>query len=139
MFLTMPAVYPPDLTISAGVDQMFDNDAGDKVAQVGRAQKAGIVNSVEYIPNWNLTGANTNTRTLVLLNRRTNGLGTTTVATLALVSGVSLTRGVAVSMSISAAGNVLAAGDVLEWQSLRSGTGLPDPGGRVVVQHSLGT
>lgn len=115
---------------------MYDNDAGDKVCQVGRVRYPGTINAVEYIPNWSLTGANTNSRTLVLLNKR-SGAGTTTVASLALTSGNNLSRGVAFSLAISSAGAVVAPGDVLEWQSIHVGTGLPEPGGRIVVQQSM--
>lgn len=137
----MPVVYPRDLTHEVGVDQMFDNDAGDKVAIVGRVQRPGTVNSVEYIPGWTMSGADTNSRTLSLYNRGPAGAGTTLVATLALTSGVNLTKFAAKVITLSATGANLnvAVGDVLQWESLHVGTGLPDPGGRVIVQQSLGS
>lgn len=133
----MAVTHPPDLTMTAGMDQMFDNDAGDKVVQVGRARYPGTVNSVEYVPGWSVTGAATNNRTLTLINRRGSGAGTTVIASVALTSGTNLSRGVAYSLPITSAGAALAVGDVLEWQSVHVGTGLPEPGGRVIVQQSM--
>lgn len=133
----MPANWPRDLEMNAGVDQMFDGDAQDKITQIGRARYTGTVSSVEYIPGWNLTGANTNSRTFTLINKRGDGSGTTTIAALSMTAGVSLSRGVAVSLSVSASGIVIAPGDTLEWQSLKAGSGLPDPGGRVLVQMAI--
>lgn len=133
----MPAVYPPDLTLSADSPSMFDGDAQDKVTMVGRVRYPGTINSVEFIPAWSLTGANTNSRTYTLYNRRTTGTGTTAIAQVLMTSGSSMTRFVPVSVSITTANAVVAPGDILEWESLHVGTGLPDPGGRVVVQQAV--
>jgi len=130
------AVWPPALELTAEVPQMFNNDAGDQEMMVGRARYPGIINSVEFIPNWNLTGANTNSRTFTLFNRRT-GTGTTTVAQVLMTAGSSMTRGVAFSVSITTANATIAVGDILEWQSLHVGNGIADPGGKVIIQHSL--
>ena len=133
----MPANWPRDLEMSSEVPQMFNNDGGDQVIPIGRSRYAGTINSVEFIPGWNLTGANTNSRTFTLFNRRSTGTGTTTVAQVLMTSGSSMTRNVAFSVSITSANAAIAPGDILEWQSLHVGNGLPDPGGRIVVQHSL--
>ena len=128
--------YPPDLTHEADVPSHFDSDASDYVVMVSRAQKPGLVNSVEFIPNWNLTGTNTNFRTLTLYNRGTAGAGTTAVATLALTSGVNLTKFVPKAITITAANATVAVGDLLEWVSTATGSGAPEVGGRVIVQQS---
>ncbi len=136
----MPAIYPPDLTLNADAPPMFDGDQQDRVVMVGRVRYPGTINSVEFIPNWNLTGQATNNRTFTLFNRRTNGLGTTTVAQVLMTAGSSMTKFVPFSLSISASGMVVAPGDILEWESLHVGTGpggLPDPGGRIVVQQAV--
>ena len=134
----MAVTHPPDLTMSADAPQMFDNDAGDQCVNVGRCRFAGYINSVELIPNWTMSGANTNSRTYTLYNRGTSGSGTTAIATLALVSGVNLTKFQSKAITITGANAQVAVGDVLEWESLHVGTGLPDPGGKVIVQQSLG-
>ncbi len=102
---------------------------------VGRSQKTGTINSVEFIPNWTLVGA-ASPRTFTLFNRRTDGLGTTTVAQLIMTVGASMTRFVPKSISVTTANLSLAVGDILEWESLH-GTGMPDPGGKVIVQFAL--
>ena len=132
----MPAVYPRELEHRANVPPMFENDGGDQVQMVGRVQRPGSINSVEFVPSWSLNGANTNTRTYVLVNKRTDGSGTTTVATLALTSGNNLTKGAAKTAVITAANAVVVVGDVLSWESIHGGSGLPDPGGQVIVQQS---
>lgn len=133
----MPALWPPDLTLNADAPSMFDGDAQDKPTMVGRVRYPGIINSVEFIPNWNLTGANTNSRTFTLFNRRTTGTGTTTVAQVLMTSGSSMTSFVPFSVSITTANATVAPGDILEWESLHVGTGIADPGGRVVVQQAV--
>lgn len=133
------SAYPPALEMRADVAAMFDQDTADNVQMVGRCRYAGIVNGVVFIPNWSLTGTNTNFRTLNLINRGSAGAGTTTIATLALTSGVDLTKFTAKVIPITAANATVAVGDVLEWVSSATLTGAPDPGGQVIVQQSLGS
>lgn len=134
----MPAQWPDDLTFKADLPAMFDNDAADQEKTIGRVVRTGLVNSVEYIPDWNLTGAATNNRTFTLFNRRSTGTGTTTMATLVMTSGVSVTRGVAVAMTLASAANRnVAVGDILQWESLHAGNGMADPGGQVIVQQTF--
>lgn len=110
--------------------------AADSLGVVGRAPYAGTVTAVEFIPNTTITGANTESRTFNLINKGQGGVGTTVIATLAMVSGVNAT-GMDVknaTLSVVAGATTVVAGDVLAWQSLHVGsTGLADPGGRVEV------
>lgn len=133
----MAVTHPPDLTMTADVPSMFDQDTADQIALVGRVRYPGTINSVEFIPNWTRAGTDTNYRTLNLYNRGTAGAGTTLVATLALTSGVDLTKFVAKSITITAANAAVAVGDVLEWVSSATLTGAPDVGGKVIVQQSM--
>lgn len=101
---------------------------------------AGVVSAVAYTPEDAITGANSPaSRTFTLVNKGQAGAGTTTVATLAMVSGVD---GVAfdekaITLSSTAADLVVAKGDILVWVSTAvGGTGLVDPGGRVEVEIS---
>lgn len=132
----MPANWPPDLEMAASIDQMFDNDGADQVLLIGRSKKTGTINSVEFIPNWTQAGANTDSRMFTLFNRRTDGLGTTTIAQLLMTSGASVTKFVPKSISLTTSALSLAVGDILEWESLHVGNGIPDVGGRVVVQFA---
>src|SRR4051812_46141197 len=68
----------PSVTIAATADQV-----------VGEVHKAGRVTSVSYTPEAAITGAaSPDSRTFTLVNKGQSGSGTTTVATLAMVSGV---------------------------------------------------
>ncbi len=133
----MPATYPPKLTLEASVPSAFDQDGADQVSAVGVVQRAGSVNSVQFVPSWTLAGANTNYRTLTLWNRGPLGAGTTKVAELALTAGVDLTKYVPKDITLQAAANlVVAPGDQLFWTTSVSGSGAPDAGGRVIVKQS---
>lgn len=115
--------------------------ASDLDTIVGEAHIAGSVSSVVYVPKANITGANTDTRTVSLINKGQDGNGTTVVATLAMVSGVNSNDfdEKTITLSATAADLVVADGDVLAWRSVHSGsTGLADPGGtvRVVITRS---
>lgn len=108
----------------------------DATTELGEAQFAGTVTRVAYIPSATITGADTNSRTVTIVNKGQSGVGTTTVATLALTSGVNATGSdaKAVTLSGTAANLVVAQGDVLAFVSTHVGTGLADPGGQVVVE-----
>lgn len=104
---------------------------------VGTAPFAGTVSAVSYIPSTVLTGANTDSRTLVLVNKGQAGAGTTVVATKAFTSGVNAPADdeTTITLSATAANLVVADGDVLVWQSTHVGsTGLADPGGLAHVE-----
>jgi hypothetical protein len=97
----------------------------------------GTVSAVSYIPATVLTGANTDSRTIVLVNKGQSGAGTTIVATKAFTSGVNAPAddSTAITLSATAANLVVTAGDVLVWQSTHVGsTGLADPGGLAHVE-----
>ncbi len=133
----MPPQWPDDLTLNCDVPPMFNQDGADKVTPVARVTRAGIVASVEFIPAWNLTGVNTNSRTFTLYNRGSAGAGTTAIATLAMTSGTNLSKFVPATITLGAGANrTLAVGDILEWESLHVGNGIADPGGRLIVQQS---
>lgn len=110
--------------------------AADFEVALFTAPYAGVVTSVNYITDTTLTGANTESRTILLINKGQAGAGTTTVASKAFTSGVNATAfdATAITLSATAADLVLVAGDVLAFKSLHVGsTGLADPGGTVEV------
>lgn len=111
------------------------NDSEVAIGRYTAVQGVFTVTAVNYIADTTLTGANTNSRTLTLFNRKGDGTGTTVVAQLAFTSGVNATQWIpkAITLSGTAANLDLAAGDVLSWQSLHVGTGITDPGGMVEV------
>lgn len=113
--------------------------AADGATIVGRAGYAGTVTAVTYAPEANMAGDTTETRTFSLVNKGTDGNGTTVVATLACITGVSLSDfdEKAITLSATAANLVVADGDILAWTSVHGGsTGLADPGGLVKVTIS---
>jgi hypothetical protein len=118
----------PAVTIAATNDEI-----------VGEVHQAARVTSVSYTPEAAITGAaSPNSRTFTLVNKGSAGIGTTTIATLAMVGGV---NGVAfdekaITLSVTASDLVVAADDVLVWVStaVTGGGGLVDPGGQVRVE-----
>jgi hypothetical protein len=99
------------------------------------AARAGTVSAVTYTTPTAITGANTNTRSVTLVNKGPAGAGTTTVATLQFDSGVNTVAAdeKTITLSGTPANLVVAAGDVLQWQSAAVGTGIADPGGLVAM------
>lgn len=111
--------------------------AADLETDLAVVDMAGTVSAVNYVPSTVLTGANTESRTIVLVNKGQAGAGTTVVATKAFTSGVNAPADdvTAITLSATAANLVVADGDVLVWQSTHVGsTGLADPGGLALVE-----
>ena len=132
----MPDQAPLVNTIKASAQPVA---AGSDLTTVtGEAPFAGTVTGVAYIPVAAVTGANTNTRTISVVNKGGAGAGSASVASLALVSGTNLSadRENAVTLSGTPANLVVAQGDVLEFTSVHAGTGLADPGGEIRVTIS---
>lgn len=102
------------------------------------APRAGTISAVTYTTVTAITGANTNTRSVTLVNKGQSGAGSTVIATLQFDSAVNTVAAdeKAITLSATAANLVVAAGDVLQWQSLHIGTGIADPGGLVAVTVS---
>jgi len=102
----------------------------DLNTNVHAVQRAGTVTAVSYATVTAITGANTNTRSVSLVNKG-SGAGTTVIATLQFDSGVNTTANVpkVITLSGTPANLQVAAGDMLQWQSTHIGTGIADPGG----------
>jgi hypothetical protein len=105
---------------------------------LGEVEKAGKVTSVSYTPEAAISGAaSPASRTFTLVNKGAAGVGTTNIATLAMVSGVDAVAfdELPITLNATAANLVVAAGDILVWVSTAvGGTGLVDPGGEVRVE-----
>ncbi len=93
------------------------------------------VTAVTYAPVTAITGANTNTRSVSLVNKGTDGSGSTVIATIQYNSGVNAAAADenTVTLSGTPANLVLTAGQLLQWQSTHIGTGIADPGGLVNI------
>lgn len=106
---------------------------------VGEAPFAGTVTSVTYVPRADIVGADTNTRTLTLVNKGLDGNGTTVVATLALNAAAGTKADFdehALTLSVVAGATTVAEGDILTFVSTHAASGLADPGGKVQVEVS---
>jgi hypothetical protein len=95
----------------------------------------GTITGVQYVPVSSITGADTNSRTISLVNKGQAGSGSTTVATLALTSGVNAAADddKTVTLSGTSANLQVTAGDTLLWRSVHVGTGITDPGGLIRI------
>jgi hypothetical protein len=102
--------------------------ADESVKLTGAIDKGGTITSVEYTPDAAITGAATNTRTLTLVDLDS----TTTLATLALTSGVNPTPEAPGSFTVNSAAVV--GGNAIEALSAHGGTGIADPGGIVTCE-----
>jgi hypothetical protein len=129
---------PLNKSLTGDIDAL--GATADGTTPLGAAPFAGTVASVIYIPSVAITGANTNTRTLNLINKKQDGTGSTVVATLALASGVNPAAfdETPLTLSGTAANLVVAEGDVLAFQSVHASSGLADPGGEVRVKITRG-
>jgi hypothetical protein len=107
----------------------------DLTTNIARVEADGVISAVYYVPASGITGANTNTRKIVLVNKGAAGSGTTAIATLQFNSGVNATADVAktITLSTTAADLAVTAGDILQWQSTHVGSGITDPGGLAVL------
>lgn len=110
----------------------------DDTVMLSRVQAAGTVTGVTYTPDAAITGANTNTRRVALINRGQSGAGTTVIAELQFDSGVNATAGdeKTLTLSVVAGATAVVQGDILAWFSDAVGTGQADPGG--IVEISIG-
>lgn len=111
--------------------------AADAETDLTEAGFAGTVTKVDYIAATAIAGADTNSRTVVLVNKGA-GSGNTVIATKAFTNGVNAAADAVTSvpLSVVAGATTVAAGDVLVWQSTHVGTGIVDPGGMVHVELS---
>ena len=106
---------------------------------IGRVKETGAVASVTITPDITITGADTNSLTVSIINKGQSGVGTTVIASKAFTSGVNGTGfdEVTITLSGTATNLDVVAGDILALSSIKVGTGLVDPGGlvRVVVNR----
>src|SRR4051812_21280953 len=107
-------------------------------SNVFRCPSDATVSAGTYAPVAAITGANTNTRSVSLVNKGQSGAGSTVIATIQYNSGVNAAAADenTVTLSGTPANLNVTAGDILQWQSTAVGTGIADPGGLVCVTVS---
>lgn len=133
----MPVTAPHVTTIqtrvpgqaTAGTDSAF-------VAAI--APYAATVTKATYITDAAITGHATNNRTFSVINKGTDGTGTTSVAAVTTNASNSFVAfdEKAITLSGTAANLVVAAGDVLLFDSNANASGVADPGGLVVIEFT---
>lgn len=107
---------------------------------VFKAPANATVTSVTWIPDVNVTGANTNNFALQLINKGAAGAGTTgitTVKTYASGTNSAAFVGEALTLSSTATDLQLAAGDVIAFVRTVNGTGLASPHGQLEVAYTI--
>jgi hypothetical protein len=109
----------------------------NKSTDMTTAPKSGIVQAVWYNPDAKITGQDTNTRTLTLVNRGTpSNPKYTPIATLPLTAGVVLDPQQNNPIPLTSQVD-FAQGDRIDWDSDAVGSGIPDPGGTVTADIRL--
>lgn len=95
---------------------------------------AATVTSVLYFADTAITGADTDTRKVSLVNKKTDASGTDEAAALQFNNTVNAAAFVGETITNGTlAKRTLAAGDVVNWVSAKVGNGIADPGGTIVV------
>jgi hypothetical protein len=124
---------------SVTIDAQVDNAAAgaDEIVTIV-APMTGKVTAASITPTAAITGANTESRNVVVTNKGQSGAGSTIVAEKDFTSGVNAPADdeTAVTLSGTAANLLVVAGDVLEIKSLHVGaTGLaaPDLTARITI------
>lgn len=112
--------------------------ATDEPTVVARAPFDATVTRVAFVPESAMTGAATNNRFLRLRNHGQTGATGVTIAERELVSGQNPAAfdEYDITLSATAANRDVVSGDVLEWFSDAQGTGMIDPGGRVIIDFT---
>jgi hypothetical protein len=107
-----------------------------------RVPQSGVVTGVRYAALAAVTGAaSPASRTISVVNKGQTGVGTTVVASLALLSGVNLVAfdEKDITLSVVADATTVVEGDILAVLSTPvGGTGLVDPGGTVTIDIGRG-
>jgi hypothetical protein len=112
----------------------------DLTTIIGRVPYGARVRSVKIYANSTITGAATHNRTFSVVNKGSDGLGATVVATLIMASGVNATAlvGKTITLNATAALRDVAEGDILVLTSVHNSNGIADPGGIVEVEYMTG-
>jgi hypothetical protein len=130
----MPSgLHPRFETVSQVVPASATAAAADIILTI--APFAGALISAKYVPDTAITGANTDTRKVSVINRAA-GAGTTEMAALTFVSGTNGTAFAPSSLTLAAtaADRNFTAGQVIAFRSAAVGNGLADPGGTIFIE-----
>ena len=111
--------------------------AADGTEPLGRVPFNATITSITYLARAGITGANTDTRDVSVVNKGTDGLGSAVPGIVHFVSGNNAVANKEKELTLSATAADLEVdeGDILAVVSAHVGsTGLADPGGVVLVK-----
>jgi hypothetical protein len=130
----MASPFTRDYTVTVQATTTAEATRDDVVA---RAPFAGTVAAVTVVPDAAITGVDTNSKTLSVINKGSTGAGTTVAATKAFVSGVNAPAFDETSLTVTTdtTSKTVAEGDVLALSQIKVGSGLASA--RMLVRISL--
>lgn len=124
--------------LTVGISTVWGASAttSNKIHAIAEVPIDGSVESVSYTPNDAITGADTDTRTLILDNRGQDGNSTTAIAQLTFGSGVDADAHDELELTLTSAlaNREVDAGEILAFSSTHSGGGIADPGGLIQIK-----
>lgn len=100
-----------------------------------KAPEACEITGAYIVTDADITGADTNYMTLSIVDKGSDGSGTTAIASLAFTSGTDATAFDALSLGTLGAGKTLAAGDVVSFKKAEAGSGMNMPNLLVVIEY----
>lgn len=132
----MSTIHPLKRTFQVNVPAVAGGADGTTI--ICKAPFAGRVVSATYYANSAITGANTNTRKLEIINKGTDGAGTTVMASKQFDSGTNAVALDNTSLTNSAVAHALehVADALIVLKSTHVGTGIADPGGLIEIELS---
>jgi hypothetical protein len=135
----MAGEHPSRQTITIAIPARAQ--AVDGTQTLGIARFIGVILSAKYVPAAAITGADSDSRKVAIVNKGQAGAGTTEMAALTFANTV---NGVAydskdLTLSVTPANKVTAEGDVLAFVSTHLASGLADPGGycEIVIDKTV--
>ncbi len=105
----------------------------DSAWNIGEVPYDATVTAVSYTPDSTITGHASNNRTFSVINKGTDGTGTTSIATKTTTADVTGDDESALTLSGTAANLNVSTGQILEFNSDANSSGVADPGGLVQV------
>lgn len=100
-----------------------------------KAPEACEITAAYIVPDSAITGADTNYMTLSIVDKGSDGTGTTAIASVDFTSGTNAAAFDATSLGTLGAGKTLAAGDVVSFKKAEAGSGMNMPNLLVVIEY----
>lgn len=138
--ISTPLVRSETAPVVVRAERMHDAVASelDKTTVIGEAPFDGLIKGVLYTPKASITGADGDTRSLLVRNKGQDGSATVTVAQITFSAGTDATgfAELAIPLSDVLGDTYIVAGDIIVLESVHSGDGLADPGGLIKIEFT---